>query len=355
MTIKKQILICVLITISAITYAYPQAPQRKDVPDKYKWNLSEIYPSIEAWQKEMAMLNNRVETLSSHKGQLGESSNYLYSAINVYFDFLKSFYRAATYASRLADEDLRISENQALAQQISILGTKLRENTAYMDPEILEIPSEKVKQFFEEKPELEEYRMFINDIQRLRKHTLSEPEEKILASFGLSTGTPSTVFNIFNNAEKPNPKITLSDGEEVELSSSEYTRVRTVPNREDRKLVFKTFFEDYSAYKNTLGAVLTGKVKNDFIFAKNRKYSSALEYALNGNNLPVSVYETLIKQINASLPTLHRFLDLKKRMLGLDTLHYYDLYTSMVKEVDMKFPLEDGKKHILSALKSNGR
>ncbi len=158
--------------------------------------------------------------------------------------------------------------------------------------------------------------MYISNIQRLRPHTLSEAEEKMLASFSLIAGNQNTVYSIFADGEKQNPKITLSDGKEVELSASEYTKVRTIENREDRSKVFETFFNSYGDYKNTLGANLVGKVKKDWVFAKNRNYTSTLESALNGDNLPPTVYTTLIEQVNKNLSTLHRFLDLKKRMLG---------------------------------------
>ena len=205
-----------------------------------------------------------------------------------------------------------------MLQQLSSVGTKFGETASFFEPEILTIPKEKIDNFFKEKPELNTYSMYIDNIQRLRSHTLSEAEEKILASFSLIAGNQNTVYSIFADGEKPNPKITLSDGKEVELSPSEYTKVRTVENREDRSKVFETFFNSYGDFKNTLGANLVGKVKKDWVYAKDRKYNSTLESSLNGDNLPTSVYTTLIEQVNKSLPTLYRFLDLKKRMLGVE-------------------------------------
>lgn len=351
---KKILSLSVIASLLICTYSLSQTKERSDIPENYKWNLSEIYPSVNEFNNALTDLESRIEKLSEFKNKLGQSSQVLFDALNTYFGILKDYSKAATYAYRMSDEDLRISENQARTQQVSNLATKFGENTAYFDPEILAIPKEKIDEFFSEQPELKMYRMFIDNIQRLRKHTLNESEEKILASFGLSTGTPSTVYNIFTNAEMPNPKVTLSTGEEVELNSSAFTKYRAASVREDRAKVFESFFDNHGNYKNTLGAVLSGKVKNDFIYAKNRNYNTSLEYALSGNNIPTSVYETLVKQINESLPTLHRFLDLKKRMLGVDQLHYYDLYTSMVKEVEMNFPLEEGQKHILTALNPMG-
>ncbi len=300
------------------------------------------------------MLNIEVEKLADFKGKLGESSESLLNAMQTGNDLIKTLYKAWTYASNLSNENLNISENQAMMQQMRALGTKLGEVTAFMEPEILEIPQEKIQQFITEKPELVDYDMYIDNIQRLREHTLTEAEEKILASFGLIAGNQSEVYGIFNNAEKPFPIITLSTGEEVELTSSAYTRYRTAENRGDREKVMKAFFESYGDFKEMLGMNLGGHVKKSWVYAKNRKYSSVLESELNSDNLPVSVYTTLIESVNQNLPTLHRALDLKTRMLGLDELHYYDLYVPLVEKVDMSFTVEEGQNVLLEALKPLG-
>ncbi|MBT8378529.1 MAG: oligoendopeptidase F [Ignavibacteria bacterium] len=347
----------ILLTIALLFFltnnAFSQV-ERDQVEDKHKWNLADIYPSVEAWQADVDMLNTEVEKLGDFKGTLGESSESLYKALSFGNDLVKTLWQSWIYASNLSNENLNISENQALLQQMRALGTKFGEVTAYMEPEILQIPKEKIEQFFAEKPELADYDMYIDNIQRLREHTLTEAEEKILASFGLIAGNQNEVYGIFNNAEKPFPKVTLSTGEEVELTASAYSKYRTAENRADRELVMKSLFESYGDFKNMLGANLGGKVKKDWVYAKNRKYESSLEAALNSDNLPTAVYSTLIEQVNNNLPTLHRALDLKKRMLGLDELHYYDLYVPLVKKVDMSFTVEEGQNVLLDALKPLG-
>ena len=351
MTKQKLILFCTVVTFTLIISVFPQSLQRSDVPDKYKWNLADMYPALADWQADLTNVEGNIDDFASYKGKLSENSQNLLNALNSYFGMLKTFYKAGTYAGNLSNEDVRISENQALRQQLSSVGTKLGETAAFFEPEILAIPKEKIEKFFKEKPELDVYSMYIDNIQRLRPHTLSEAEEKILASFGLIAGNQNTVYSIFADGEKPYPKITLSDGKEVELSPSTYTRVRTIENREDRSKVFETFFNSYGDFKNTLGANLVGKVKKDWVYAKDRKYNSTLESSLNSDNLPPNVYTTLIEQVNKSLPTLYRFLDLKKRMLGVKELYYYDLYTPIVKKVDLKFTVEEGQQVILDALK----
>ena len=353
MRITKLFLIVFLTFLFAfVTTA--QTLERDQVAEKYKWNLSEIYSSTDAWQADVNMLKSEVDKLADFKGTLGESADNLYKALKMGNDLAKTLWRCWTYAGNLSNEDLNISENQALMQQMTALGTKFGEVTAYMEPEILQIPKEKIEHFFQEKPELADFDMYIDNIQRLREHTLTEAEEKILASFGLISDVQGDVYDIFTNAEKPFPKVTLSSGEEIELTPASYTKYRTIENREDRAKVFDAFFNGYGEFKNTLGANFGGKLKRDWVYAKNRKYESALHAALNADNLPVSVYTTLIEQINNNLPTLHRALDLKKRMLAVEELHYYDLYVPLVKKVDMKFAIDDGQQVILSALKPLG-
>lgn len=350
MSKQKLFLFYTLAVLTLVTSIFPQSPKRSDVPDKYKWNLADIYKSVDDWKTDLENVEAKIKSFADYKGKLGESSQTLLNALNSYFDLAKSFYKAGTYASNLSNEDVRISENQALLQKLSAVGTKFGETASFFEPEILGIPKEKIDAFFKEKPELETYSMYIDNIQRLRPHTLSEQEEKILASFGLIAGNQNTVYSIFADGEKPNPIITLSDGSEVELTPATFTGVRSLDNRNDRQNVFETFFNSYGDFKNTFGANLVGKVKKDWVFAKNRNYNSSLEYSLNGDNLPPTVYTTLIEQVNKSLPTLHRFLDLKKKMLGVDKLHYYDLYTPLVKKVDLKFTVEQGQQAILDAL-----
>lgn len=331
-----------------------QQIERKDVLEKYKWNLADVFPNIEAWNNATKIFSANLKNIEKYKGQLSASSENLYITITTYYDLLKQIYLISDYASRLSDEDLRISENQALSQQASNLWTRFAEASSFLSPEILTIPSETIQKFYREKPELKKYEHVISDIQRLKAHTLSPNEEKILASFGLVAETPSNVYGIFNNAEMPYEKVTLSSGEEVELSNSGFVRYRTIENREDREKIFRLFFSNYGRFKNTIGVNLAGKVKSDFVYAKNRNYNTALEASLNNFAIPVSVYENLISQINKNLPTLHRFLNLKKKMLGVNELHYYDLYTPIVKSVDMKFNIEEGQKLIIDALKPLG-
>ncbi|MDP2038514.1 MAG: oligoendopeptidase F [Ignavibacteria bacterium] len=339
----------------ATQVSYAQNKERKDVPEKYKWNNSVIYKSVDEWNKDKETIQAQIETLKSFQGKMGKNSELFYTTLRIYFDIYKLYYKLSDYAFRVADEDLRISANQSLNQISTTIGTKLGEAASFINPEILSMDAGRIKKFFDEKKELSEFKFYVSDILRLRAHTLSAREEEILASAGLITSTPSELHSIFYNAEKPNPKIKLSKGEQVELNSAAFNKYRTVQNRKDRELVMRSMFENYKKYQNTFGANLVGKVRGDYFYAKNRKYETVLESSLNSNNIPVSVYENLVSQIHKNLPTLHRFLKLKAKMLGIDKLHYYDLYVPLVKSVDFKYNVEDGQKLLLDVFKPMGQ
>jgi oligoendopeptidase F len=348
-------LIVVTLFLAALgSQSYSQVLERKDVPEKYKWNLKDLYASTRDWTNAKDNITKMLGEVESYKGRLGTNADTLYSGLKLYFNMLKELYRLSDYASRLKDENLTNSANQALYQQASNLGIEVNEKTAFMSPEILHKNPETMDKFYKENNKLDGYQMFIENIQRLRSHTLSAEGEKILASFGMTVSDPSDVYNIFNDAEMPNPDIVLSSGDTVKLTNPSYVKYRVSKNREDRKEIFSAFFDNYENFQNTIGANLASKVKADVAFAKDRNYKTALQYSLDQNNIPVSVYKNLITQIHNSLPTLQRYLDLKKKMLGVDTLHYYDLYTSVVKKVDMNFTIPDGEDIILKALKPLG-
>jgi len=338
----------------AAQISFAQNKERKDVPEKYKWDNSIIYKNVDEWNKDKETILAQIETLKSFQGKMGKNADLFYTTLRIYFDIYKLFYKLSDYAFRIADEDLRVSANQSLNQISTTISTKLGEAASFINPEILSLDAEKIKKFFVEKKELSEFKFYINDILRLRPHTLTAREEEILASAGLITSTPSELHSIFDNAERPNASIKLSNGTKIELNAANYYKYRTSQNRKDRELVMKSMFENYKKFQNTMGANLAGKLRADYFYAKNRKYETVLASSLNANNIPVSVYENLINQIHKNLPTLHRFLKLKAKMLGVDKLHYYDLYTPLVKSVEFKFSIEEGQKLLLDVFKPLG-
>ncbi len=349
----KSVLVIILLSIF-ISLNNAQVMERKDITEKYKWNLADLYPDVQSWHKAKENISANLGNISKYQGKLGESAENLHYTLANYYNIVKDFWKLSIYANRIKDEDVRVAENDALAQEAASLGTRLGEVSAFINPEILKIDPSKIEKFYINKIELREFETAIKDIQRLRDHTLTESEEQILASFGQVTGTMANVYGTLNNAELPYAKVVLSDAGEVELNNSNFVRFRTTENRADREKIFNAFFNKYGEFKNTIGLNLAGKVRSDWVYAKNRKYSSSLESSLDNFAIPTSVYETLINQINENLPTLHRFLKLKAKMLGVDNLHYYDLYTPIVDEVKMEFTVEEGQNVILEGLKSMG-
>ncbi len=327
---------------------------RADISERYRWNLEDLYPTIEEWKKHKNAITQRIDTIVEYKERLAEKADTLLAALTVYFDVTKDFYTLHSYAHQLSDEDVRVSAHQELLQEVQSLGTVFGEKTAFIVPELTHTAPEILNDFLGSTPALEEFSMFLENIQRMREHTLSEPEEKLLASVGDVTRSTENVFSIFSNAEFPYPEVTLSSGETVTLTSANYNKHRTSAVREDRQEVMQRFFDSHKQFKNTFGANLVANLKSDYFYAKNRKYASCLDASLNHDKIPVSVYENLITQIHNNLPTLHRFLDLKRRMLGLDELHYYDLYASIAKDVELSYSIEEGEALILESLQPLG-
>ncbi|MDP3180561.1 MAG: M3 family oligoendopeptidase, partial [Bacteroidota bacterium] len=221
-------------------------------------------------------------------------------------------------------------------------------------PEILTADWSTIEGFIKKEPKLEDYRIGLENMFRTKKHTLSEPEERIMALAGMVAGVPQSVFGTFSDAEMPKPTATLSNGEKIEIGSSEYSQLRASANRKDREIVFKAYWDNYSKFRASYGEMLYGNVKADMFSAKARHYDSSLESALYPSNIPVEIYHSLVDNVNKSLPAFHRYLKIKKRMLGVDTLKYLDLYAPVVKNIDLKYTYEEATKIILEALKPMG-
>lgn len=350
---KLGLLFILLLLVSQLAFAQYQS--RDEIPEKYKWNLADMYPDQDAWEQHRDQLEEQIKNLAHYKGHLGEGPQELLKALNAYYDVLKGLYKLSSYASMYKDENLGDADRLILSQKASALETKFSETTSYFIPELIHLGKDYLLNALKQEPALEEYDMFIKDVIRQADHTLSESEERLLAMASQMARTPGQVYGIFNNAEMPNPVLTLSTGEKVELTAPLFGKYRTTPNRVDRMNLFKIWFGNYGKFQNTLAANLAGNAKGHFFYAKARKYSSSLEAALAANNIPVSVYENLINQIHKALPVLHRFLKLKKKMLGLDTLHYYDLYMPLTPNFGQKYTIEEAQKIIKNALKPMGK
>jgi oligoendopeptidase F len=253
-----------------------------------------------------------------------------------------------------SDEDTRDSKYLAMKQEMQQLGTDYNSKAAFIMAEIAKLDKDRIDAFMKQQPGLRIFKMAIHDILRKKAHTLSEKEEKILAEAGLMAGGPSSIYSVFSNAELPYPEIELSDGTIAKLTKAGYTRFRAVPNRSDREAVFEAFWGAFDKFKATFGTQLYANVKKNMFYARTRGYESSLHSALDDNNIPTEVYLALIENVTRNLDSFHRYMKLKKWMLGVETLKYSDVYAPVVKGVDLKYTFDQAKELVLDSLKPLG-
>jgi oligoendopeptidase F len=327
-----------------------QERQRADVPDQYKWNLEDIFPSLEAWQAAKDQVAARIPQLAQYQGRLSSSAATLADALDLTYAIDKALSRVYVYAAMRADEDTRDADDEGRRQQMVQVAAAFNAAAAYLEPEILRFEPGTAERFLAEEKRLAIYRFYLEDIARRAPHTLSPAEEKILADAGPIAGAPSNVFNILSNADFPYPIVRLASGQEVTLTPAAFSVHRASAVREDRQKVMAAYFGALGGFSRTYGTAMSASLQKSIFYAKSRKYASNLEATLNGPNIPVSVYTRLVEGVNRHLPSFHRYLSLRKRMMGLDELHYYDLYAPLVRSVDLAYTPEQAQGHILAAM-----
>lgn len=340
--------------ITTISFSVYGQKAREGIADKYKWNLTDLYKTDTEWAKAKDALAVKAAGLEKLKGTLTKSAADLKKFYVLSSEIGKEASRLYSYASFNSDLDTRIMKYNAMQQELQQMFSDLGTKTAFAEPEILSVEWSKIDGFIKSDPELAPYRMGLENLFRLQKHSLSEPEERILALSSMLTGIPSAVYNTFSNAEMPSSEVTLSNGEKIKLTQAEFNRYRASSNRNDRQLVFKAFWNNWENYKATYGEMLYATVKKDVFSSRARHYESALEASLYPNNIPTNVYTSLVENVNRNLPAFHRYLAIKKRMLGVDTLKYSDLYAPVVKDIDLKYSYDEATGIVLEALKPLG-
>ena len=313
-----------------------------------RWNLRDVYPDEEEWEEDLTLLASAPEIVSGYRGRLHEGPEILEACLRTYNEALKRFYRVSSYASMRYHEDTRVGATAEMEQRARLVGTALSEAASFIDPEILEIGDQTVRAWVEQHVGLETYAHALDDVLRRAAHTLSPGEEEIVATAGLITDAPNSVYEMLANADMPWPTVTLSDGSEVRLDQSAYTRLRAVPERADREEVFRVFWDTWSGYARTFGATLYAQMKRDLFHARVRRYSSSLAAALDSDRIPEAVYRKLIVEANRGLPVLHRYFRLRARMLGIEQLRYHDIYPPLVA-TDRKFGIDEARDIVLES------
>src|SRR6476619_5579029 len=337
--------------VAGLTFtAIAQERDRAKIADKYKWNLADIYPSEAAWRAAKDKLAGDLPQLRQYQGKLTASASTLADALDKQYGFDKEISRLYVYASMLADQDSRDATHEGMQQQMVQLASTFSATASFMEPEILKTNKATIEKYLTSEPRLKVYSFCLRDVIRRAEHTLTDSEEKILADAAPALGSASNAFNILSNADFPYPSVTLSDGKTVKVDQAAYTDLRALPNRADREKVMTAFFNSLGSFSRTFGTTMNGEVQKVLFAQKARKYPSALEAMLNGPNIPTSVYTRLIDGVNKNLPAFHRYLRLRKRMIGVDQLHYYDLYAPLVSSVNLKYTPDEAQKHVLAAV-----
>ncbi|HEY9069150.1 MAG TPA: oligoendopeptidase F [Candidatus Ozemobacteraceae bacterium] len=339
-----------LLAVNVLAGSALEATERSEVPEKLKWNTTDLYPTDDAWAVKAKDIAARIPKMADFQGKMGKDAASFYTAIDTIMGLDRDLVQLMTYASMRSDEDTREAKPREMEQTSSDLAVKFTSAISFMRPEILALGAKKVMGFVAAESKLAPYKPWLEDILRYAPHTLSPAEEKVAAQASLMSEAPGSAYSIFTNADMPYPETVLSDGKRVRLDASAYTNYRAAANRDDRMKVFRTFWKGYKKFERTLGTTLSGHVKTHLFNKEIRKYNSCLEAALFDANVPVAVYKQLIADVHANLPTLHRYLKLRKRIMNVERLGYEDLYAPIVKEVELKYTPEEAMALVLEAV-----
>lgn len=329
-------------------------PQRQDVPAEHKWSIEDLYPTDEAWEQDFAAAKKMPEQIASYKGLLSTDSAKLLEYLKADDDMTVVLDKLVNYAQRKNDEDTRESKYQDMVSRLEMLYVELSGAGAYVTPELLSISDETMERFYKEQPEMELYRLCIDRVRRRKAHILSEAEERIMALTGEMTGSPDNIFSMFNDADLKFPDAVDKDGNTHQVTHGSYIPLMHSNDRELRKSAFQSLYGVYENFKNTSAAVLASQVKCLTFRARARKYDSSLQAALDGNEVPVEVYKQLIEAVHENMPYMYKYVKLRKKLLGVEELHAYDLYAPIVSDIEVKVPFEQAKQEVYDSLAPMG-
>ena len=327
-----------------------ELPKRSEVPVEDTWDLTTIFATDKQWEEEFNLLNEEIPKISSFQGTLENSAGQLYDLFQFQDKISERLGKLYTYAHMRYDQDTTNSMYQAMNQKAESILTTASSNMSFIVPEILQIDDKTINSFLNEHKGLQLYKKTLDEIARQRAHILSEKEEVLLSEASEALQTPSQTFGMLNNADLTFPKIKDENENEVELTHGRYIHFLESQDRSVREAAFKAMHQTFGNFKNTFAATLTGNVKKDNFNAKVRHYDSARHAALNGNKIPETVYDNLIDAVHEKLPVFHRYIDLRKKVLDVEELHMYDLYTPLVQDGKMTVDYEQAKKYVLESL-----
>jgi oligoendopeptidase F len=337
-----------------IKVEHAKLKSRSDIPEQFKWHLEDIFSDDQAWEAEFTKIENLQTRAREFQGHLGDSAETLIACFEWMDEIGQSIGEVYTYARMRRDEDNREARYQAMTDRAGALSVRVGSTLAFVVPEILALPEEKLKEFRSANSKMELYDHALDDILRKRKHILSPQEEKLLAEIGELAEAPSTIFGMANNADLKFPSIQDEKGQDVELTKGNFIQFMESTDQRVRKDAFQTFYATYEKQINTWAATLNSNVKGDAFFAKARRYSSAIEASLDDDRVPLAVYDSLIDTVREFLPEMHRYVQIRKKALGLDELHMYDIYVPIVPEVKMEIPYNEAVEMCIKGLRPLG-
>lgn len=327
-----------------------ELPKRSEVKEEYTWDVSAMYASKAAWEADLKEVVTIVSDLAKLEGSVMASAEKLLTALELGARAEQKIDLAFNYAERLFDQDQKNTEHQAMSQKMYGVVTDYQSRTAFVVPEILAADKATLAQYLAEKKELELYRGLVDEILRTKEHVLSAEMEKLVAMTGEMAQTPEQVYSIINNADLIYPEIEDENGEKVRLSHGNFVPFEESGDRRVRKDAFEAFYSIYKQFAGTIAGLYNGQVKQQIFYAKARNYASTLEAAVDANNVPSKVYRNLVETVNANMDKMHRYVKLRKKCLGVDELHMYDVYTPMIADAAKKVSYDEAKETVLKAL-----
>ena len=325
-------------------------PARADVPEKDKWAIQDLFATDDDWRAALAKAKEFIPRITAFRGRLAESGAALLSFFRLDDEISLAFDALVHYAQRRSDEDTRVAAYQEMVSQVTRFAVEIQSAAAFETPELLAISDEDMNRLYAEAPELELYRLNIDRIRRRREHVLSDKEEAILAAAGEMAASPDDIYSMLNDADLKFPDAVDKDGSKHPVTHGTFIPLMQSYDRVLRKSAFDSLYSVYSQFRNTSAATLSAQLKQLLFFANVRKYPSTLDAALDGNEVPTEIYRNLIDAVHRSFVPMYRYVALRKKLLGVDELHMYDLYVPVVDGVEMKFTFEEAKEIALKAL-----
>ena len=324
--------------------------QRNEIKPEYKWDIEAMYPDESQWEKDLEECTERAEKFMQYQGHITESADTLYATLSEKDDIWRKLEHAFVYAAMRKDEDNRVSKYQSMDDKCGTAVAKVAASMSFFAPELLAASEETILGYIDEKPELEQYRFALVDALREKKHVLSAAEENILAQLSEVTGATNDIFKMLNNADLTFGTIVDENGNTVNLTHGNYITFMESHDREVRKAAFTNMYKAYQALINTIATTYNYNTKNDVVSARIRKYDSARQAALSAGNIPEEVYDNLIKEVHEYLPVLHRYIQLRKKVLGVDELKMYDVYVPLVELPKKEISYEEALKMMQEGL-----